>query len=288
LRQMGIDLFCIIGSPCHANLLADQWQTLSNIATRNQFLSERLYIASEGPQNFERYTQLYSSPQLLVRYILDGQEENLMSAIVPFLDITEEDPLKEEVYLSGLAYRLEQDIVKCLQLVGIRFEDSDMGRLIYRKFATATNSKDSFLKWITDMCKFCSTTKNTYAEKQPDSYIDVACAFIRQNLAQPLSREIIAAQTHCSPTHLARVFKQKMKQTLTEYIERERIESSKILLQNSALSINKIAEMVGYTSASYYSARFKQREHLSPIQYRFATTTMGSHENKIQANRQER
>lgn len=52
-----------------------------------------------------------------------------------------------------------------------------------------------------------------------------------------------------------------------EYVVYLRIERAKLLLLNTSLSVNVIAEMCGYESASYFIKSFKAVTGMTPGQY---------------------
>ena len=56
--------------------------------------------------------------------------------------------------------------------------------------------------------------------------------------------------------------------SVMRYITRQRLETAKLLLQTSALSVQEISRLVGYESASHFSRRFHDYEGLSPLKFR--------------------
>ena len=82
--------------------------------------------------------------------------------------------------------------------------------------------------------------------------------------------EDYAATCCMSKYHFLRTFKQTTGMTPIEYRNRVRIDHAKELLKNSYFSVCEIAESLGYTSLSYFSAQFKKATGLSPTQYQSA------------------
>lgn len=71
-----------------------------------------------------------------------------------------------------------------------------------------------------------------------------------------------------SKFHLSREFKRYSGLTINEYIIAARINRAKTLLRYSHKTIEKIAEEVGFYSASHFIKLFHKREYMTPQSYR--------------------
>ena len=59
-----------------------------------------------------------------------------------------------------------------------------------------------------------------------------------------------------------------MGETLTDYINRTRLENSKILIKSSDLPISVVALNVGYTDPNYFVKLFRKLYGMTPSEYR--------------------
>ena len=98
--------------------------------------------------------------------------------------------------------------------------------------------------------------------------IENTIKYIHENLSNPLSLENIADHLHISSSHLSRTFKKTCKESLTEFINRTRIEKAKDYLTHSDILSYEIAELVGYNDPAYFSSIFKKYTGLSPTDFR--------------------
>ncbi len=80
--------------------------------------------------------------------------------------------------------------------------------------------------------------------------------------------EHFASKEHITPSHLSKVVKRVSKRTASEWISNYTIMSIMRLLQNKALSIATIAEMLNFPNASFLSQYFKKHTSQSPKSYR--------------------
>lgn len=101
-----------------------------------------------------------------------------------------------------------------------------------------------------------------------DANIQKAVYYINNNLEKNLSIQNISKNANISKSVLYRRFHAYFNCTVSEYIHKKRIEKSVELLKNPDLSIEDIAQIIGYTSGSYYSKAFKKEKGISPLKYK--------------------
>lgn len=98
--------------------------------------------------------------------------------------------------------------------------------------------------------------------------IQRAVAFINDNLDKELSVTSVCKSANISKSVLYKKFHEKFGCTLSEYVNRRRINESIKLLHTTPLSIDEISQRVGFSSASYYSKIFKKQTGVSPLKYK--------------------
>lgn len=93
------------------------------------------------------------------------------------------------------------------------------------------------------------------------SYIDDHCS-------KTLTVSDLARVACMSPTKFKECFKAVTGSTLTNYIQGRRISQAELLLHQPSLSIEQVAQAVGYTCTSRFSALFRRETGLLPSEYR--------------------
>ncbi|MBD3922608.1 response regulator [Paenibacillus sp. PR3] len=83
-----------------------------------------------------------------------------------------------------------------------------------------------------------------------------------------LTLESMADALQASPVYVSRLLKQELGMTFVGYLTQLRMKKAVQLLNGTELSINEIAERVGYDTQHYFSTAFKKMNGVSPIQYR--------------------
>lgn len=92
--------------------------------------------------------------------------------------------------------------------------------------------------------------------------------YIHANLDQPLPLGQVARQAGLSESHFCRLFKDSAGLTLTDYVNRCRIDWAKRELLKPEARISEIAFLIGYQSLSQFNRSFVRIVGLSPTLYR--------------------
>lgn len=92
--------------------------------------------------------------------------------------------------------------------------------------------------------------------------------YIRAHCAERLSLEELAGRCFYNPSYFSRVFKEHYGLTLTGFITQSRLERALRLLRETELSGEQIAEQAGFSSKSAFYRLLKEKEGLTPQQYR--------------------
>ncbi len=92
--------------------------------------------------------------------------------------------------------------------------------------------------------------------------------FIHQNFTAEISLDELASRAFLHPAYFNREFKRLVGIPPMKYVERQRLNKSRELLALSDVSINQVAESVGYNDPFYFSRAFKRTTGISPSAYR--------------------
>lgn len=95
-----------------------------------------------------------------------------------------------------------------------------------------------------------------------------ALNYIQLNLTSNLTVESIAAAIGCSPNYLSTVFKRELEQSLTDYMQSQRLAEAADLLRKTNLSVQNIAAYIGYADTNYFSRLFRRHYQTTPTAYR--------------------
>lgn len=95
------------------------------------------------------------------------------------------------------------------------------------------------------------------------------CEYIALHLSDDISLTQIAQEFHYNSSYLSRLFKAECGIGLNEYTNKARIEKARHLIeQQPSITIDRIAEMVGFRSSRYFVNQFIALTGMNPSVYR--------------------
>lgn len=154
------------------------------------------------------------------------------------------------------------DVLKTMNLTapkGLIAENASSQTVVYRTIR-------EFMNWaekLTTEVAVQITEQNSSA-----SMIHTLTTYIKEHLGNDLNRAELTQVVHLHPDYLSTVFHQKMGISLSEYVNQERLNKAKNLLLTTKLPVSEVAIGSGFPNISYFSKLFKEREGLTPLQYR--------------------
>lgn len=102
-----------------------------------------------------------------------------------------------------------------------------------------------------------------------DSTVERAKEHINANYADAgLSLRTVARAVYASPYHLSRLFAAREKKSFVAYVNEVRVGRAKELLAAADEPVHVVAEMVGYSSPSYFCNVFKKLTGVTPGSWR--------------------
>ena len=98
------------------------------------------------------------------------------------------------------------------------------------------------------------------------------CASVRRyidlHFKESLTLEQLVEEGHMNKFYLSHAFKREYGVSPINYMISRRIEESKYLLAETDLSMSQIAQLLGFSSLSYFSQVFRMTQGSSPMEYR--------------------
>jgi two-component system, response regulator YesN len=102
-----------------------------------------------------------------------------------------------------------------------------------------------------------------------------AISYVSMNLEKRVSLEEVAGYLFLNQSYFSRLFKKEMGETFVEYVTKMKITRAKELLEQTADSVGKICERLGYDNQSYFIKLFKNHVGFTPIEYRGGKISAG-------------
>ncbi len=92
--------------------------------------------------------------------------------------------------------------------------------------------------------------------------------YVREHIYSHISVQELADLCGYSLEHYSRLFKKECGFSANEFIYSCKLHESQHLLRSTGLSLSQIANMLAFSSQSHFQRRFKEKFHMTPLEYR--------------------
>ena len=129
-------------------------------------------------------------------------------------------------------------------------------------------SKEAGYKMLRDMIhKYCLLVRN-HSMKGYSLLVQKVITQIELDLTAELSLNTLAGLQNVNASYLSTLFKKETGQTLTEYVNRKRIDHAIFLLNSTSMQVQAIAQHCGISDVNYFTKTFKKYIGKTPREYR--------------------
>lgn len=97
---------------------------------------------------------------------------------------------------------------------------------------------------------------------------DIVRRYIDNHFKEELTLDQLAALAHLNKYYLAHMFRREFGVSPISYLVSRRIEESCFLLRDTDHSLSLIAQVLGFSSLSYFSQSFRRVKGINPMEYR--------------------
>jgi two-component system, response regulator YesN len=129
-------------------------------------------------------------------------------------------------------------------------------------------SVDDIAHWLSRIMVRFTDLVFTLKDVKHADVMQKALKYINGHYTEEITLDDVAGSVFLSPTYFSKLFSEEMGYRFTAYLNKVRIEKSKLLLKGSDIPLVDIAGLVGYEDQSYFTKVFKRVTGVSPGKYR--------------------
>lgn len=122
---------------------------------------------------------------------------------------------------------------------------------------------------VVQLMRNTGTSMTQVADSSPTNR---QCAMVRRYIdnhyKEQLTLDLLAAAANVNKYYLAHAYKQVYGISPINHMIARRVQEAKRLLIETDLSLSQISVILGFSSPSYFSQRFRKSEGISPVDYR--------------------
>jgi AraC-like DNA-binding protein len=143
---------------------------------------------------------------------------------------------------------------------------------IYETSKSAKPQKEKLFRVADNLHKIIMTAADTHKQEENGIISKIESELIA-SVYTKISLDEIAAKLFMSKANLIRIFKKHKGVTPYQFLLDERIKIAKALLLTTSMSVKSISEKLSFADEHYFSHLFKEKNGLSPLQYKQSRTT---------------
>ena len=122
---------------------------------------------------------------------------------------------------------------------------------------------------------YCQLVKQ-HSLSRYSHYVGKTITLVQYDLTADLRLNTIAGKLNVNSSYLSSLFRREYGCTLTEYVNRERIDRGLYLLQRTEKTVQEIAAECGFQDVNYFIKLFKKQTGCTPNRYRARTGKQGT------------
>ncbi|OAS22044.1 response regulator transcription factor [Paenibacillus oryzisoli] len=147
-----------------------------------------------------------------------------------------------------------------MEVSGMEADVSPDPRMLYRA--------DQVMAWAEGVLESMESGSIREFKDGKNQLISKIHRFIETHIAQDVSLQTIADHVTLHPVYLSSMYKQEMKENISDFIMRYRMEKSAVLLGSTDIKIYELASQMGFQNPPYFSKLFKNYYGVTPQEYR--------------------
>lgn len=217
-------------------------------------------------------------PALGQQYVMEAAQKKRFQVAAECLD---EERFRQELEESFAAVRSRPDLngqmledwfhqVLEACLYGMRQTGQVDGRFpaeMEDRFWLCADTRDVFETLRDGVCRQIRQLEAERSLRETRPITD-AKRYIQQHYRELLRLEDVSSAVGFNATYFSTLFKKETGQNFVDYLTELRIGKAKELLSGDDLSVQDVAEMVGYQDLKYFSKLFKKTTGVSPSDYK--------------------
>ncbi|MET3742745.1 helix-turn-helix domain-containing protein [Faecalicatena orotica] len=133
-----------------------------------------------------------------------------------------------------------------------------------------STTESELSKLILEMIKRYCRLVQSYSLKNYSAIVAAVINYVEFNIKEPLGLGYLAEKLSVNASYLSGQFKRETGETLTNYVNKKRIQKSLFFLATTNLPIQEVAARVGIYDENYFSRIFKKFQLMTPREYRSA------------------
>jgi len=139
---------------------------------------------------------------------------------------------------------------------------------VLHRMLSEIDTLDELMEWMQKFFKDRLPLVSLIYQQSRRSEIMRAQQYVNKNIGKKISLEEVADMLHINSSYFSRLFKKETGHNFIQYVTLAKMERAKELLAKTNISVEDVAERLGYDNKSYFTKLFKKYTGDTPGRYR--------------------
>lgn len=148
-------------------------------------------------------------------------------------------------------------------LIGTIFEEMRQKGIYYQE-----RIRGMVYALLFEIARMNGKSENPFSGKTNSLRLENAFAYVEEHYSSNFKIADLASECHMSETHFRRIFQEKMNMTPIEYVNFVRVKKACELIDKTDISMEDVAEQVGFVTPSTFNRNFRRIIGTSPYQWK--------------------
>lgn len=148
-------------------------------------------------------------------------------------------------------------------LIGTIFEEMRQKGIYYQE-----RIRGMVYALLFEIAQVNGKSENLFSGKGNSLRLENAFAYVEEHYSSNFKIADLASECHMSETHFRRIFQEKMNMTPIEYVNFVRVKKACELIDKTDISMEDVAEQVGFVTPSTFNRNFRRIIGTSPYQWK--------------------
>ncbi|WP_336764155.1 AraC family transcriptional regulator [Paenibacillus sp. USHLN196] len=158
----------------------------------------------------------------------------------------------------------------------VRWQPTDASSLnLYKQFSLFYNI-NRYSEWMIHLVTEFVMHMEKRSEVRSADTISAVKAYIHENLSGDLTLDHVSEQVFISPKYLSKLFKEETGIVYSEYVTNQRMERARELMTQREITVEQVANTVGYRTPAYFIKKFKEIHGCTPKNFMRSLMEQGS------------
>lgn len=228
--------------------------------------SEQAIRDDDTPWGDVRWHGSWATEQMLLKSISEGRFEDFSKINTGIIgNIGGGDPLRqaknEIIVFAALCSRAAVD-------GGISYEGSmNLSDFFIQQIEAATTVSEAHNIGVEMHSAYIQRVQAAKAN-QGQSHLVRSCAeYVATHILEKITLPEISQEIGYTAHHISRKFKSETGESLSDYINRQKIQTAQVLLRDKKLPVADISDRLAFSTPSYFSSVFKKQVGITPIEF---------------------